>query len=295
MNTETKQYRLTSKIADESFDLQKRNHYNLYLTAGKYNFRAGVLDNERNKFILLADFELNNVFTPIQGAQMVQEIIKESDYLNSADWQQIAISVKNQSFTLVPETLFATDAAEEYLQLNCNLDTYHEQVFTYKHAGIEAINIFAADKYLVNVMNACFPGKIITYLHQTSALIAGLLHYGERNGKRKLYVQVEKNTLIILVVQNTTLEFCNVFHYTTPEDFMYFLIFVMQEHKLNTETDAVTVWGDITHDSTLFSLMRKYIRYIHFGTKPNGVTYSYKLEDIFDHRYLDVYSIHFCE
>ena len=68
LNTETKQYRLTTKVVDETFDLQKRNQYNLYLAAGKHNFRAGVVDKERNKFILLLDYELSNVFTPIQGA-----------------------------------------------------------------------------------------------------------------------------------------------------------------------------------------------------------------------------------
>lgn len=295
MNTDIKQYHLVNKIADETFDLQQISQYNLYLAIGKNNVRAAVVDKTRNKFILLEDYELNNIFTPVQAAQQVQEILQERDFLGKPDWHQIRISIKNQSFTLMPETLFEAQAAETYLRLNCDLDTYHEQVYTYTHAGLDAVNIFAIDKYLITTLNQSFPNKNLQYFHQTSALIATLLHFGERNGQKKLYALVEKNSLTILVIQNSGLEFCNIFHYTTPEDFLYFLVLVMQEQKLNPEVDIITIWGDITHDSALFNLMRRYIRHVHFGSKPTGVDYSYKLEDLFAHRFFDVYSIHFCE
>ncbi len=54
----------------------------------------------------------------------------------------------------------------------------------------------------------------------------------------------------------------------TPEDFLYFLLFVMQEQKLNPDQDPVTIWGDLTHDSALFDIMRKYVRHVRLGKKP---------------------------
>jgi hypothetical protein len=41
--------------------------------------------------------------------------------------------------------------------------------------------------------------------------------------------------------------------------------------------------------------MRKYLRHVQFGTRPPGVGFSYKLEEQFEHRFLDVYSLHFAE
>jgi hypothetical protein len=55
------------------------------------------------------------------------------------------------------------------------------------------------------------------------------------------------------------------------------------------------VWGDITHDSSLFSTLQRYIRQIKLGKKPADVEYSYKFNDLFEHRYFELYSLHLCE
>ena len=295
MITETKYYRLVNKVVDETFEATNLTRYNLYLTVGKFSFRVGVLDRERNKFILLEDYELSHLFTPQQVAQQLQSLIKDHPFLSKPEWHLIRVSIKNQSFTLIPETLFNKDAAEEYLRLNSDLDTFHEQVVTYQQAGLDAVTIFAIDKYLTAALSDIYSGKKVEYRHQTSTLISTFMHYTDRHGSRKLMGFVEKNNLTLIVFQEGTLQFCNVFHYTTPEDFIYFLILVMQEQKLNPEEDGVKIWGDITYDSALFTVMRKYIRHVYFGQKPAGISYSYKLEDQFEHRYLDVYGIHFCE
>lgn len=295
MVTETKHFRQTQKILDESFHTGALGNYQLYLAIGKQTIRAAVADAGRNKFILLEEYELSNVYTPLQTAQQVREILQSHPMLGLGGWKAIRVAIKSQSFTLVPQTLFEPRAAADYLRLNCSLDVYHEEVLTYHHTAIDAVNIFAADKYLIEVFGETYPEKPVRYLHQTSALISALLHYGERNGQLKMYAQVEKNSLTILLIRDGALLFCNIFHYNTPEDLMYFLIFVMQEQKLNPDRDPVTVWGDITHDSALFALMRKYIRHVHFGGRAAGVSYSYKLEEQFEHRFLDVYSLHFCE
>ena len=295
MVTETKYFRLVNKVVDETFEAEQLAKYNLYLAVGKFTIRIGALDRDRNKFVLLEDYELRDLFTPVQVAQQLQALLQDHPFLSKPDWQVIRVSVKNQNFTLIPETLFHKAAAEDYLRLNCNLDTFHEEVVTYQQAGLDAVNIFTVDKYLKSTLQAVYPGKLISYRHQTSVFISTLLHYSDRHGTKKLMGFVEKNNLTLLVFQGGMLQFCNVFHYTTPEDFIYFLLLIMQEQKLNPEEDVIKIWGDMTYDSALFTMMRKYIRHVYFGNKPAGAAYSYKLEDQFEHRYLDVYGIHFCE
>ena len=295
MVTETKNYRLVNKVVDETFDAEELDHYNLYLAVGKFSIRIGAIHRERNKFILLEDYDLADVYTPLQVAQQLQVILTGHPFLGKTNWHLIRVSVKNNNFTLIPQTLFHKEAAEEYLQLNCNLDLFHEEIATYQQAGLDAVNLFTIDKYLIKTLQQVFPEKPVAYRHQTSVFISTLLHYNDRHGNKKLMGFIEKNSLTLLVFQEGMLQFCNVFHYTNSEDFIYFLLFVMQEQKLNPEEDVIKIWGDITYDSALFTLMRKYIRHVYFGNKPLGATYSYKLEDLFEHRYLDVYGIHFCE
>ncbi|MDB5261825.1 MAG: hypothetical protein JWQ14_1106 [Adhaeribacter sp.] len=294
MVKENHHYRQLLKITDESFDSQQLSAYHLCISYSLNRVRLAVLDVARHKFIALEDYELSNIFTTAQGAQVFQEAFSAHPYLFSSDWQQIKISVTNHNFTLIPDTLFEPEAAADYLRLNCDFDPERESIFTYHHQRIEAINIFSVDTYLQQVWQEKLPAKKITYLHLTSALISGLLQHSERNPERKLYAYIEKKSLCLLVIAAGKLEFCNLFQGNTPEDFLYFFIFVMQEQNLNPDMDRVTVWGDLTHDSALFTLLRTYIRNVQFGSRPAGVAYSYKLEDLFEHHYLDLYSLPFC-
>lgn len=295
MLTENHHYRLIHKTADESFNPKKLPTYALYLNFGKQQVRLAVLDLPRNKFIYLEDYEVNHIFTPQQGAQVFREFFIGHSFLFNPNWKQIKVAIINHNFTLIPATLFSPDAAGDYLRLNCDIDLEQEKVFSYYHQNLEAVNIFATAKYLLQVWEDLVPQKPITFLHQTSSLIAGLAYYGERSDQPKFYAYIEQKNLYLLLFKQNRLEFCNLFQCQTPEDFLYYLIFIMQEHKLNPETDRVTVWGDITHDSSLFTLMRKYIRHVQFGSRPVGPAYSYKLEDIFEHHYLGLYTLYFCD
>lgn len=295
MQTSNYHYQLIQRITDESFDAEKLSSYALYLTYGKLQVRLAVLDLARNKFIYLEDYEVNHIFSPLQAAQVFREFFFAHPFLFKPDWKQIKVAVKNHSFTLIPATLFDPDAASDYLRLNCDIDLKQESIFSYHHQNLEAVNIFTADYTFLRVWEELVPQKKVLYLHQTSGLISGLDHYGERTDQFKLFVYIEKNNLYLLIFKENKLQFCNLFQCQTPEDFLYYLIFVMQEHKLNPESDRVTVWGEISHDSVLFNLMRKYIRHVQFGSRPTGPSYSYKLADIFDHHYLDLYSLYFCD
>lgn len=294
MLKENNHYRQVLQVTDESFDPQKLNSYNLYISYSRERVRIAVLDTERNKFICLEDYKVSHIFTPLQGAQVFKEVFTEHPYVFSPDWRRIKLAVTNHNFTLIPETLFDTAAAADYLRLNCDYDADHERIFTFNHTSIEAINIFSVDKYLTQIWERQLPQKEVQYLHLTSPLIATLLHYGDRTSEKRLYAYIQSKSLCLLVMQEGRLEFCNLFQCITPEDFLYFFVLIMQEHKLNSDQDKVTIWGDLTHDSALFSLLRNYIRNVQFGTRPVGVAYSYKLEELFQHYYLDLYGIHFC-
>ena len=295
MATETKLYRLLTQLTDESFSVSKPDTYNLYITLSNLTIRFGVEDIVRNKFVLLEDYSLTNIFTPPQLAQQLNNLISEHAFFSWVKWHLVRISVKNQKFTLLPGTLYEANAAGDYLRLHAEVDDFHDQVLSYHHDSIDIVNIFATDKYLVSALTSLFAQEKIQVCHQTSGLIEAMLHYSERTQQKKMYLFAEPNYLTLILIRDGNLEFCNVFYYVTPEDFIYFVIFVMQEHKLNPDQDPLVVWGDLLHDSDLFDILRKYVRHVRLGQKPTAITYSYKFEDQFGHRYLDIYSLHFCE
>ena len=294
LNTTSVHYRLSHKIYDEAFSLAQASVSNLYISVSQKAIRMAVVDTNRNKFVVLEDYELVSVFNPVQIAEQLRMVAQENPLLQEKNWQTVRVSVSNQHFTLVPETLYDPDHQTDYLRLHSQVNPEQDVILSYRHSGLEAVNIFALDAAIHEAALGIFPGTEVQFVHQTSALIKSILLQASRT-ERRIYAFVERNYVTVLVVSQSGLEFCNVFHYVSPEDFIYYIIFVMQEMKLNPEQETITVWGDITHDSTLFTTMQKYIRHIKLGKKPADVEYSYKFHDLFEHRYFELYSMHLCE
>ncbi|NDK56407.1 DUF3822 family protein [Pontibacter fetidus] len=295
MNTTSTNFRLSHKIQDEAFALSAASNCNLYVSITRKSIRLAVADVERNKFVVLEDYELITVFTPEQAAAQLQLIARENPLLQEQSWKTVRVAVSNQHFTLVPETLYDPAHQQDYLRLHSNLNPQLDDVLSYRHSSLEAVNIFAVERVIKDTLQEIFPERTIQFVHQTSSLIKSILHQTGRSAARSMYVFVERSYVTILVVDAHGLQFCNIFQYQSPEDFIYYIIFVMQEQKMNPEQETITVWGDITHDATLFTIMQKYIRQVKFGKKPQDIGYSYKFDDLFEHRYFELYSLHLCE
>lgn len=295
LNTINTHYRLSHRIEDEAFSLEQAAQSNLYIALSQKAIRLAVANTERNKFVVMEDYELITVFSPMQVAEQLRLIAQENPLLQEQNWNTVRVSVSNQHFTLVPETLYDPSFQQEYLKLHSDFNPQHDKVLCYRHNGLEAINIFAMDGALYQAVRNIFPERPTEVLHLTSSLIRSILQQTPRTNLRSMYAFVERNYVTLLVNGPGGLEFCNIFHYVSPEDFIYYIIFIMQEQKMSPEQETLTVWGDITHDSSLFNILQRYIRHIKLGKKPSDVEYSYKFHDMFEHRYFELYSMHLCE
>ncbi|MBX0288956.1 DUF3822 family protein [Hymenobacter sp. HSC-4F20] len=278
------------RLHDETLDLDTPSAYNLYLTAGPAGVRVGVADVRRNKFVALEDY------SPGEGATLlaaqVQALAAEHELVGRTGWNRVRLAVQNRHFTLLPASLFRAGDEAAYLRLHHATDPQREVVRHYTHSGSEITSIFAAERELVQWFQTTYPeGQLV---HHTSPLLEGIAHQNEQAGTRRIYLSLGHQEVTLLAMRDKQPEFCNVFPFSTPEDLIYYTILVMQELQLNPDQDVVTVWGDLTHDSELFTILRKYIRNIRFGNRPYDLGYSYRLNDVFEYRYFELYALHLC-
>ncbi|MDO7853862.1 DUF3822 family protein [Hymenobacter convexus] len=270
------------RLRDETFDPTNPGAYNLYLLASPTRLQLAAADVERNKFVALEEHPLPSGNLPALAAQ--------HDFLGLRGWNAVRLAVTGRAFTLLPAPLFRAGDEEAALRLH-HLPMPAETVRHTAHPGLELVNVFAADVTLANWLSATH-GASGRLLHHTSALLAGLVHQRGAAAPRRLYLNPGPQELT-LVVLGQHLEYCNVFPCSTAEDVVYYTILVMQELGLNPDDDEVTVWGELMPDSAIFSLLRTYVRNVRFGVRPGNVQYSYRLNDVFEYRYFDLFSLHF--
>ena len=270
------------RLRDETFDPGNLAAYNLYLLAGPTRLALAVADVERHQFVALEEYQLGPGGLPVLAAQ--------HDALGQRGWNAVRMAVTGRAFTLLPAALFRAGDEGTALRLH-HTPAPTETVRHTTHPGLELVNVFAAEAAVADWLAATH-GATGRLLHHTSALLAGLLHQRGAATARRLYLNPGTQELTI-VVMGPHLEYCNVFACTTAEDVVYYTILVMQELGLDPDQDEVTVWGELTPDSAVFSLLRTYVRNVHFGPRPGNVQYSYRLNDVFEYRYFDLFSLHF--
>jgi hypothetical protein len=270
------------RLRDETFDPANLAAYNLYLLAGTARLHLAVADVERRKFVVLEDHALPAGGVPALAAQ--------HHFLGRRGWNAVRLAVTGRAFTLLPAPLFRPGDEEAALRLH-HLSLPGETVRHTTHPSLELVNVFAADAALADWLLAAH-GATGRLLHHTSALLAGVVHQRGAAAPRRLYLNPGQQELT-LVVLGQHLEYCNVFPCTTAEDVVYYTILVMQELSLDPDQDEVTVWGELMPDSAVFSLLRTYVRNVQFGPRPGNVQYSYRLNDVFEYRYFDLFSLHF--
>jgi len=74
----------------------------------------------------------------------------------------------------------------------------------------------------------------------------------------------------LLVLKGNKLKYCIAFHFLTPEDIVYYVIFVFEQLNLNPERNKPGPSRNVDRFSPVFDLLFRYIRNIEFLSRNEG-------------------------
>ncbi len=281
---------LEVNLRDDTFDLTNLGAYQLAVLAAGGRCGLAVLETARQKIVALEDL-------PLAAPAALPALAAGHELLGRPGWGRVRVAVGGGAFTLLPAPLFRPGDEASYLRLHHALAPT-ERAVAYvlppTSPANELVSLFAAEGALLDWLRATH-GPEARLLHHTSPLLAGLLYQqGPTAPARQLSLHLAGPELTLLVLGKQQLEFCNVFTVSTPEDVVYYTILAMQELGLNPDQDAVTAWGELTGDSATFAQLSTYIRHLRFGNRPFGLHYSYRLNELAESRYFELFSLAFC-
>jgi hypothetical protein len=280
---------LEVNLRDDTFDLANLGAYQLAVLVAGGRCCLAVLETARQKIVVLEDQAL------LEPAAL-PALAAGHELLGQGGWGRVRVAVGGGAFTLLPAPLFRPGDEASYLQLHHTLAPTERAVayaLPISSPAHELVSLFAAEAALLDWLRATH-GPEARLLHHTSPLLAGLLYQqGPTAPARQLSLYLAGPELTLLVL-GPHLEFCNIFTVSTPEDVVYYTILTMQELGLNPDQDAVTVWGELTGDSATFAQLSTYVRYLRFGNRPFGLHYSYRLNELAESRYFELFSMAFC-
>ncbi|MFY0601533.1 MAG: DUF3822 family protein [Cyclobacteriaceae bacterium] len=290
----TSGYKLLKKVKASSFDSKSLGSYTLSLLIGIKDFQFCVTTSQ-NECLYIEDYKLEGLKTINDRLSIIKDLFNKHPLLRSYKWGNIKLCFKSQKFSLVPSNFFIPEAAGDYLILNSEVNTRAEEIYYYKHIKSEAVNIFTADKKVIEWVKSAYPSKSPQVVHQGSAILEGVIRYDDHSHESTVFAFVDRGILHIIVTKKQSLIFYNQFLVQNTDDFLKFTLSVFKELKLNPKENKLVIWGIFGINSPHITALKKYIRNISFGSKPNYVTFPSEFEDLPDHRYFDIYSIFLCD
>lgn len=284
-------YKLIRKVKDNLFDEELIDQYHLLMNIGTRDFQLLVIEPFEKKVLLLEDFVLPGLTSSEELLQMLDQLFDSHAFLKAGFWKKIKISIKNQKFVQVPESLFSAEAGGEYLKFNAAIDLQKEECIASYNPKARAFTVFAVNTELKNWLSGLYPNKPPVFTHQSAALIEGTLNFSQMRQDRPLYIYVDRFKLHILSCAEGKLIYYNQFAIKQFAEYVKYIMLVMKSLGMDQETSQVILWGYIGKNSPHYNEFYKYINNVSFGTEDTGLSFGYVFDEVPAHHYFDLYSI----
>ncbi len=290
LQTATANYKLIKKVKDDRFDEELLHQYELLIQTGPKDFQIGVIDSRDNRILVLEDYAMGNVQSHTELLQALKELFDAHALLQAGFWKGVKIGIKNNKFCQIPESLFVESSAVNYLKLNATFDESKEKVISCKSAISKSVTVFAVQNDLYSWLSAIYQNTSHHFFHQSAALIEGVLK--QSTSKNPLYVYVDRFRLHILAAQDGKLIYYNQFPIKQFPDYVKYILLVLNGLNMDQHSSEIVLWGYIGRNSSHYQEFVKYIRNVSFGDRPNHLKFSYLFDEVQEHHFFDLYSLH---
>lgn len=277
---------------DEALQKADSKNYKLSIQLSLDGFSFCILNETQNKFLSIESHAIHNVKNIDSFCNLFRDFVENHPWLNLF-FKQVSILFESQKSTLIPTPLYDEREQDNYTKLNFTLS--EDQIIkTDKLVNVDAYKLYVVPKQIIDLLNNLFHGHNLS--SHASVLIESLLVINKNlPASKRCYVNARNSYIDIIITEGRKLLYYNAFNYKTKEDFIYYLIFVLEQLKLNPEEIELILSGYIDKNSKLFEMVYKYVRNISFAQLSDSLGYSYIFNDIPAHQYSNLLNYYLCE
>lgn len=191
----------------------------------------------------------------------------EKHRLPKKSFSEVIVIHCNTLFSLVPKPLFEVDEMPNYLKFNAKiLATDHLDYDEIE--GNDMINVYVP---FVNVNNYIYElfGEF-TFKHNGTVMVESLLKSNTQVQEPICYVHIGLRQMDITVLSKKKLLLFNSFKFTTKEDFIYYLLFTIEQLGLDPEKVLIKLFGNIEEGDEFYAICYQYVKNVSIFVPPTS-------------------------
>ncbi|WP_207425935.1 DUF3822 family protein [Pedobacter sp. SYSU D00535] len=268
-------------LKDQNYSWSNSLNCDLLVRISTYQVSFAVIDNATKRAVVL--FSSNSA----KSAEVVLDEVEAAyPYINS-NYANVKVTLETSQFTFIPEMLFQESELNNYATL---LGAGEIQAESRLVKEAQMRNIFALPADLQATVKKHLPAA--QFYSQADPLITGSL---KTYPGHHLILNFNATSFEALLLSEKGLVFYNTFQIETPDDFNYYLLFLMEQLQLQAELTPIVLMGEIERGSENHRRIKKYFSTIHFGDcrQVTGIPETFK--SLPSHRFFSLFSLSLCE
>ncbi|MDO3694883.1 DUF3822 family protein [Wenyingzhuangia sp. chi5] len=235
------------------------NYKKLSIQLSSDGFSFCVYNNTENIYDHIVSIPFSNkITTPTSILEEVKNIFENNVLLHDT-YEEVVLIHHNELNTFVPQSYFNEDILNSYLQNTV-------KVFENDYVSFDELNELNMNNVyipFVNVNNFIFDSfGEFTYLHSSTVFLQNILKSNDV-GHKAMFINVYENNFQLMVIENNQLLLGNHFSYQSKEDFVYYVLFVAEQLKMDPNSFALTLYGAIKEKDDVYQLLYNYVRNVN--------------------------------
>ena len=239
-------------------DHTTENFYKLSIQVSLNGLSFCVADTLRNTILLSEQLNFGKELSPFEVQRELKDLLRENKVLE-LDIAETVVIHRNQLFSLVPKALFDKEELANYLKFNAKI--LANDLIEYDEIDShEIVNVYVP---YVNINNYIFDlfGEF-EFVHNGTVLLESLLKSAGSNTEPACFVHIGHQQMDLIIVAKKQLVFYNSFNFQTKEDFIYYILFSLEQLELDPENTPLRLFGNVEEGDELYNICYEFIRHI---------------------------------
>ena len=277
------------RFFDQSY-VSQLSSLELFIQASTTDVQFAFFDPAKKKMVGLIDHLLEeNHKNWHRFTEQLDEILKGEEF--KGEFKSVSFALVDKTYTLIPSSLFDDQKKESYLNLNHSAEDHENaSILADEIAALNSYVVFSVPNILVKYLEGRF--KKINIHHYVSSLLEAFSL--STKGDRELHLHVLRDRFDVIYYSNRKLHLLNSFPYQTVEDFIYYLLYVIEQMGIDRDKVALKIYGEIDQKSTLYDTLFQYIRHPELVSRNKAIDYSKPLDEIPAHKYYNNFNQYLC-
>lgn len=235
-------------FVSEDYTKRKPKEYRLSISIRRDGFSFLICHKKKimaYSYTIVHEEDRKNAFKAFLDQELLQE-----------KFDSVTIIIVTPKFTVIPSKLYDDTMWEEYANLNFQHDET-ESIISYESNAFDSVVLFPIETdFWAKCRSAFKEQDVVSYIPN----VAPVLEYASDFRSATLCLSVESNFFTAVYVKGKDLQFCNSFEFKNVNDFLFYLMNIVEQLHLNPLQLQVEVSGKISEKSSYFSAIQMFLK-----------------------------------